>query len=113
MQVLRPLLIPPSPSLHSGSNALPANVPRAELLRPQSSFWVMGIFLGTSFGPNLAFPWEVGGQGKVCPAPVDTLPGFWRQIGKKGKESEVARLCPTLYDLMYGSLPGSSIHGIF
>ena len=28
-------------------------------------------------------------------------------------ESEVAQLCPTLSDTMYGSLPGSSIHGIF
>ena len=31
----------------------------------------------------------------------------------KGKsESEVAQLCPTLYDLMDCSLPDSSIHGI-
>ena len=28
-------------------------------------------------------------------------------------ESEVAQLCPTLCDPMDGSLPGSSIHGIF
>ena len=28
-------------------------------------------------------------------------------------ESEVAQLCPTLYDPMDGSLPGFSIHGIF
>ena len=28
-------------------------------------------------------------------------------------ESEVAQLCPTLYDPMDWSLPGSSIHGIF
>ena len=33
----------------------------------------------------------------------------WRQ----GKESEVAQLCPTLYDPMDCSPPGSSIHGIF
>ena len=29
------------------------------------------------------------------------------------RESEVAQLCPTLCDTMDGSLPGSSIHGIF
>ena len=28
-------------------------------------------------------------------------------------ESEVAQLCPTLYDPMDCSLPGSSVHGIF
>ena len=28
-------------------------------------------------------------------------------------ESEVAQSCPTLHDPMDGSLPGSSIHGIF
>lgn len=38
------------------------------------------FFLGISFRLNLAFPWEAGGQGKVCPAPVDTFLGFWRQI---------------------------------
>ena len=32
---------------------------------------------------------------------------------KVKRESEVARLCPTLSDLMDCSLPGSSIHGIF
>ena len=31
----------------------------------------------------------------------------------KGKESEVAQSCPTLYDPMDCSIPGSSIHGIF
>ena len=29
------------------------------------------------------------------------------------KESEVTQSCPTLCDLMDGSLPGSSVHGIF
>ena len=29
------------------------------------------------------------------------------------RESEVAQLCPTLCDTKDGSLPGSSIHGIF
>ena len=28
-------------------------------------------------------------------------------------ENEVAQSCPTLSDLMDGSLPGSSVHGIF
>ena len=28
-------------------------------------------------------------------------------------ESEVAQLCPILWDPMDGSLPGSSVHGIF
>ena len=32
---------------------------------------------------------------------------------KVKNESEVAQLCPTLYDPMDWSLPGSSIHGIF
>ena len=31
----------------------------------------------------------------------------------KVKESEVAQSCPTLWDPMDCSLPGSSIHGIF
>ena len=32
---------------------------------------------------------------------------------KSEHESEVAQLCPTLFDLMGCSLPGFSIHGIF
>ena len=32
---------------------------------------------------------------------------------KVKSESEVARSCPTLHDPMDGSLPGSSVHGIF
>ena len=32
---------------------------------------------------------------------------------KVKSESEVAQSCPTLSDPMDGSLPGSSIHGIF
>ena len=32
---------------------------------------------------------------------------------KVKNESEVAQLCPTLYDPMDWSLPGSSVHGIF
>jgi len=32
---------------------------------------------------------------------------------KVKSESEVAQSCPTLGDPMDGSLPGSSIHGIF
>ena len=32
---------------------------------------------------------------------------------KVKSESEVAQSCPTLHDPMDGSLPGSSIHGIF
>ena len=32
---------------------------------------------------------------------------------KVKSESEVTQSCPTLSDLMDGSLPGSSVHGIF
>ena len=32
---------------------------------------------------------------------------------KVKSESEVAQSCPTLRDPMDGSLPGSSVHGIF
>ena len=32
---------------------------------------------------------------------------------KVKSESEVAQSCPTLHDPMDGSLPGSSVHGIF
>ena len=35
------------------------------------------------------------------------------QCMKVKSESEVAQLCPTLSDPMDGSLPGSSINGIF
>ena len=40
----------------------------------------------------------------------------WEAITKiivKVKESEVAQSCPTLYDPIDCSLPGSSVHGIF
>ena len=47
-------------------------------------------------------------------------PRFWkygnmpkRSEEKKKKSCEVAQLCPTLWDPMDCSLPGSSIHGIF
>ena len=33
--------------------------------------------------------------------------------GRRGSESEVAQLCPTICDLMDCSLPGSSVHGVF
>ena len=32
---------------------------------------------------------------------------------KSENEREVAQSCPTLHDPMDGSLPGSSVHGIF
>ena len=38
---------------------------------------------------------------------------FLLQCMKGKRESEVAQSCPTLRDPMDGSLPGSSIHGIF
>ena len=38
---------------------------------------------------------------------------FLLQYMKVKSESEVAQSYPTLSDLMDGSLPGSSIHGIF
>ena len=34
-------------------------------------------------------------------------------MGVKESESEVIQLCPTLWDTVDYSLPGSSIHGIF
>ena len=38
---------------------------------------------------------------------------FIDQCMKVKSESEVAQSCPTLYDPMDCSLPGSSVHGIF
>ena len=38
---------------------------------------------------------------------------FLLQYMKVKSESEVAQSCPTLHDPMDGSLPGSSVHGIF
>ena len=38
---------------------------------------------------------------------------FWLKLTESKKESEVAQLCPTLWDLMDCNLPGASIHGIF
>ena len=38
---------------------------------------------------------------------------FLLQCMKVKSQSEVAQSCPTLSNLMDGSLPGSSIHGIF
>ena len=46
---------------------------------------------------------------------------FYREYGGKGSwycynqvsESEIAQLCPTLYDSMDYSLPDSFVHGIF
>ena len=35
------------------------------------------------------------------------------QSWQEDSESEVAQLCPTLWDPMDCSLPGSSLHGIF
>ena len=37
----------------------------------------------------------------------------WATREVKESESEAAQLCPTLYDPMDCSLPGSSVHGIF
>ena len=38
---------------------------------------------------------------------------FLLQCMKVKSEREVAQSCPTLHDPMDGSLPGSSVHGIF
>ena len=38
---------------------------------------------------------------------------FWLKLTESKKESEVAQLCPTLWDPKDCSLPGASIHGIF
>ena len=50
-------------------------------------------------------------------AQTNTNPSVWEVTKawypKKGKETEVAQSCPTLYDPMDRSPPGSSVHGIF
>ena len=38
---------------------------------------------------------------------------YMQHLSKYKSESEVAQLCPTLFDPMDCSLPGSSVHGIF
>ena len=52
-------------------------------------------------------PWDFPGKntGVGC--------HFLLQCIKVKSESEVAQLCPTLYDPVDCSLPGSSVHGIF
>ena len=56
---------------------------------------------------RLPHPWDSPGKntGVGC--------HFLLQCVKVKSESEVARLCPTLRNLMDCSLPGSSTHGIF
>ena len=56
---------------------------------------------------RLARPWDSPGKntGVGC--------HFLLQCMKVENESEVAQSCLTLSDLMYRSLPGSSVHGIF
>ena len=56
---------------------------------------------------RLSRPWDSQGKniGVGC--------HFLLQCMKVKSESEVAQLCPTLSHPMDGSLPGSSIHGIF
>ena len=55
---------------------------------------------------------------RQCKIWIYCFPLTWREIKRlfsawKWKESEVAQSCPTLFDPMDCSLPGSSIHGIF
>ena len=56
---------------------------------------------------RLRSPWDSPGRntGVGCP--------FLLQCMKVNSESEVAQLCLTLSGPMDGSLPGSSVHGIF
>ena len=56
---------------------------------------------------RLPRPWDSPGKntGVGC--------HFLLQCMKVKSESQVVQSCPTLRDLMYCSLPGSSIHGIF
>ena len=56
---------------------------------------------------RLPCPWDSPGKntGVGC--------HFLLQCMKVKSESEVSQSCPTLSDPMDGSLPGSSIHGIF
>ena len=49
--------------------------------------------------PSLGFPRQEHWSGLPFPFPM--------------RESEVAQLCPSLSDPLDGSLPGSSVHGIF
>ena len=41
------------------------------------------------------------------------VPTLAQEFLKSESESEVAQSCPTLFDPMDGSLPGSMVHGIF
>ena len=64
---------------------------------------------------------RAGDQNRRASSSLDTAPCIgplgglaWEVTGKKEKmESEVAQSCPTLWDPMDCSPPGSSIHGIF
>ena len=70
-------------------------------------------FVSSSVWPHrwqptrLPHPWDSPGKntGVGCHSLLQCM--------KVKSESEVAQLCPTLSDPMDGSLPGSSIHGIF
>ena len=57
--------------------------------------------------PTLPLPWDSPGKntGVGC--------HFLLQCMKVKSESEVTQLCRTLHDPTDGSLPGSSVHGIF
>ena len=56
---------------------------------------------------RLPHPWDSQGKniGVGCHFPLQCM--------KVKSKREVTQLCPTLSDPMDGSLPGSSIHGIF
>ena len=70
--------------------------------------------------PTLCNPIDWTMQPTRLPNPWDS-PGkntgvgchFLLQCMKVKSESEVAQLCPTLSDPLDGSLPGSSVYGIF
>ena len=68
--------------------------------------------------PSLGFSRQEHWSGLPFPSPSHFWLHFILQLVGKQKvkvksESEVAQSCPTLFDPMDCSLPGSSVHGIF
>ena len=57
--------------------------------------------------PRLPRPWDSPGKNTGVGSISFSNAGKWKV------KCEVAQLCPTLRDPMDGSLPGSSVHGIF
>ena len=77
------------------------------LAAAKSSVMSDSVQLHRSQPARLPRPWDSPGKntGVGC--------HFLLQCMKVKSESEVAQSCPTLNDPIDGSLPGSSVHGIF